>query len=315
MLAGAGLSGFGLFRALARYRDWRSACHDDEGDIVIGDGRLEVGQALVLAPGTRMAPADRGACPRLVQGSIVEISRKHCVIELDGRTRDRFYAVDCPSISGETQGGAHQDFDPWPSPGAEVTVTVTAASAVYRFTARLRDVRPTPCGLRLIVARPHILARVQRRKHARVGLDLPATFERVRSPQSSGGMGDDPATRRSPILHGAVRDMSGGGLRAHVGGVLRLNEIDALLRMFQPEATVRISLPIPALPRNAVFARVRTCGRAVTAGGLTVQVALEFLPMPIWEQEIVIQHVFQLQREQLRTAKMRRHDGQPGLCQ
>ena len=49
-------------------------------------------------------------------------------------------------------------------------------------------------------------------------------------------------------------------------------------------------------------------------GGLTLQVACQFLPMPSWEQELVIQHVFQLQREQLQTDKMRRNGHQSGVC-
>ncbi len=311
MLAGAGLSGFGLFRALARYRDWRSACQGDDGDIVIGDGRLEVGQGLILAVGTRMLPGDPSG---VAHGSIVEISRKHCVIVLEAPESGCSW-IDAGPVPPQGSREARGDALRWPGNGAEITVSVTAATAIYRFTARVRDVRRASDGLRIIFSRPGILTRIQRRKHARVGLDVPATFERVRSPQAPSGRGEVRANGRSPILHGAVRDMSGGGLRAHIGGVLRLQEIDTLLRLFQPEATVRVGLPFPALPGSAVLARVRSSGRAVTVGGLTVQVALEFLPMPAWERELIVQHVFQLQREQLRGAKLRRHDSQPGLCQ
>ncbi len=310
LLAGAGLSGFGLFRALARYRARRAEWDEEEGDIVIGDGKLVAGQSLTLMPGKHSASP--GAL-RSLEGSIVEISRKHCVIALDSKDAARLRG----SRSALAPAGIHGDLPgvaSWPCRGEEITVSVTAATAVYRFTTRVGDVSASENGTRLIISRPGILARIQRRRHARVALNAPAAFERVLSaqPPSQNRGGTAP---RGAILHGSVRDLSGGGLRANIGGLLRLSEIDSILRVFEPGATVQIGLQIPALPQSGVLARVRTSGRAVTLGGLTVYVAFEFLPMPVWEREIVIQHVFQLQREQLRATKLRRHGGQPGLCQ
>jgi len=280
LLAGAGLSVLGLLRSLLRYRHWRTVSREDDGDIVIGDGRLAAGQAITLAPGERMLSSDPSG---VIDGQIESITRKHCVLALD-------------SGSGLRKPAA------WSRAGAMITVSATAASEIYRFTARIRDVQTMSGRLRLIVSRPPILSCIQRRKHARVRLQVPASFERIDASDCG-------------AIHATVRDISGGGLRAEIGGILRMHELDAMLVQYQPGTTVRIALPFPALPRNAILARVRSSGRAVTAGGLTLQVACEFLPMPEWEQEIVIRHVFQFQREQLRTGKMRRHDCQPGFSQ
>jgi c-di-GMP-binding flagellar brake protein YcgR len=308
LVAGAGLSSFGLVRGLARYRDSRLANVDDEGEIVIGDGRLDVGQSLVVAPRARGRPMDPlGA----VSGRIESIGRKYYVLALDTEVPAQVARMATAVVLGD-QNDPLIDRAIWPCAGAMVTVSVTAAAEIYRFSGKIYDVQTTARGIRLFVSRPAVLARIQRRNHARVNLTVPATFERVSMPQSRSGAS---GVRIDAPVHGTVRNISGGGLHAQIGGVLRIHELDTMLRLFQPETTVRIGLPIPTLPRNALFARVRSAGRAVVAGGLTLQVACEFLPMPAWEQEIVIQHVFQFQREQLRNIRMRRHGSQPGFYQ
>ncbi len=312
MLAGAGLSGFGLFRSLARYRGWRTAAEQYEGEIVIGDGRLKVGLPLVLSMGRQRVPDNSAGSGT---GSIVEITAKHYVIELDDPLPDLRQALGGMQAACRLQSGARLESLFRPPPGTEVTVSVSTTTAVYQFTGRVRDLRPSVVGIRIIVARPSILARIQRRKHARAEFHAPATFKRVQSGKSSAGAGNGHALIYGPSYHGSVRDMSGGGLRAQIGGVMSLKEIEALLAQFQPDETVRIGLPIPALSGSAVLARVRTSGKAVTIGGLTVQVAFEYLSMPEWEREAVIQYVFELQREKMRSAKTRQHDGQPGICQ
>ena len=312
MLAGAGLSGFGLFRSLTRYRGWRTATEQYEGEIVIGDGRLKVGLPLVLSMGRQRVPDNSAGSGT---GSIVAITAKHYVIELDDPLPDLRQALGGTQAACRVQSGARIESLFRPLPGTEVTVSVSTATAVYQFTARVRDLRTSVVGIRIIVARPSILARIQRRKHARAELCAPATFERVRSKASSARAGEDRLLTYGPIYHGTIRDMSGGGLRAQIGSVTSLREIESLLQQFQPDETVRIGLPIPVLCGAAVLARVRTSGIAVTVGGLTVQVAFEYLPMPEWEREAVIQYVFGLHREKMRTAKTRRHDGQPGICQ
>jgi c-di-GMP-binding flagellar brake protein YcgR len=311
LMAGAGLSILGIVRGLAKYRDWWLAAVEDEGDIVIGNGQLEVGQTLILAPGDRSQPADPVG---VISGQIESIGPKYYVLALDTELPDR-----SKERADGIHFGGHSDFDIDPAArycaGAMVTVRVTAATEIFRFTTKIQDVQATADGTRLFVSRPRVLARIQRRRHVRVNLNVPATFERVSTAllrQAESGMG---AVRMHAPLHGTVRNISSGGLHAQIGGVLRIHELDMMLGLFQPESTVCIGLPIPSLPRNAVLARVRSAGRAATHGGLTLQVTVEFLPMSAWDQKIINEHVVQFQREQLRDKKMRRHGSQPGICQ
>jgi hypothetical protein len=327
LVTGAGLSGFGLLRALARLRDRQNARLDDDGEIVLGAGRLAAGQPVVLA---RIGSDGLRDASRDTAGAIVEMTGKHCVIALDPDSRSVSARGQAALAGGSAlrspgggrrptaaRGGADSpggealaEWSGGNAPGAMVWVTVTAASELYRFTARIRDAHQAADGVRVVVARPAALTRIQRRRHFRVGLKVPATFERVSAPGSSPS-----APARGGPVHGAVHDLSAGGLRAHVGGVLQLADLDMLLARFTPGATVRIGLPFPALPGHSVLARVLSSSRAAAHGGLTLQIACEFLPMSAWEQEIVIGHVFELQREQLRARRKRPHDSQPSFCQ
>ena len=294
LVTGASLAGAGLVRSLARQRDWFLADSDDEGEIAIGDGRLEAGQSVMVAPGDRRFAADPSG---VVAGQIASIGRKHCVLALD------FWPGATERLNNRASSESRSEpFHPqWPNVGANVTVTVNARAEVYRFAARIRNSQQADGELRLFVARPGILTRIQRRRHARVTLDVPATFERVWSTGSD--VSRIGALRTSAPIHGTVRNISGSGLRANVGGVLRIHELDAMLRLFAPETIVRIGLPFPSLPRTSLLARICSSARAATPGGLALQIACQFLPMPVWEQENVIQHVFQLRREQTWTAE------------
>ncbi len=314
LVAGAGLTGLGLMRTLARSHKWRLATHEDQDQIVIGDSRLSVGQTVTVAQDSRSRHELLG---ETLSGEIVEITRSHCVISVDrlrsrgGGVADRLAGND----TGDTSTGRDNGRDGWIEPGSAVTVCVTAAGELYRFSTRIKDSHRTSRDLRMYFPRPATLARIQRRRHLRIGLDLPATFERIWSADEWSSPASERPGSQNRILHGTVRDLSAGGLRADIGGVQRLIDLDHVVSQYTPESTVRIGLPFPALPRNAIFARVRSCARGVTRGGLTAQMACEFLPMPVWEQDIVVQHVFRLHREALRAAKMRRNGGQPGLCQ
>jgi c-di-GMP-binding flagellar brake protein YcgR len=310
LAAGAGLSSLGLFRSYARFRDWRPASQEDAGEIVLGDGRIAVGQSVVVAAPTRDPATDPGSS---AAGSITELTRSNCVLTLDDVVHASLPLhgnLGAPLASAGADGSGSY----WKR-GAQVSVTVTAASELYRFSARIRDVISHSNGIRLVISRPAFLVRIQRRKHARVPLAVPATIEHAWMLPDARGSSAAPIIRTSSPIHGTVRDLSGGGFRAHIGGASGLQQIDTLLKVFQPESTVRVRLPIPTLPDGAVLARIVSSGRAVTSGGLTVAIACEFLPMPPWEQEIVIQHVFQFQREMSKARKMGQYGGQSGLRQ
>jgi c-di-GMP-binding flagellar brake protein YcgR len=310
LASGAGLSGLGLIRSVARFRERRSLLPEDGGEYVIGDGRLAAGQSIVVAPGIRGFAGDPAG---VTSGMVADMSRNQCVLALDSEPPlDNCAPESCiSSFRGERPNGLAGGW----TRGAQVTVSVTASSEIYRFSSRIRDVVAGPNGTRIVVARPSFLVRIQRRKHARVPFAVPATIEREWTSPDSPSDTDHRALHSTAPIHGTVRDLSGGGLQAHVGGVMGLRQLDSLLRLFQPESTVRVRLPIAGLPQSALLARVVASRRAVTAGGLTLSIACEFLPMPNWERELVIQHVFQCQRELSKNRKAVPHGGQSGLRQ
>jgi c-di-GMP-binding flagellar brake protein YcgR len=304
LIAGAALAGFGLLRSIVRWRDWKCADRYDDSEVVFGDIELEVGQSASIAPSERTLAGDS---PGDISATITALSRKQCVLLLERET-------DLVDSYAESCGAR-------PLIGETVIVSVTGKTALYRFTSRVRDIRVIykPDGgvdHSLVVSRPIWLSRVQRRQHARVDLKLPVTFERVWSQFSEGSSptSTQPLQTGTP-MHGSVHNLSGGGLRAQIGGILGLQELDHLLKLFAPETTVRLRLPWSALPENALLARVRTCERAASRGGLTLQVTCEFLPMPAWEQELVISYVFRLQRERLKKGEMQRYDRQSSVYQ
>jgi hypothetical protein len=288
--AGAGLYGFGLLRGLVRRHSERSndaIAGAGEGEIVLGAGKLEPGLRAELTVTGREANQERKWDH---SGSIEAVTRGSCVVRLDcgapGRCTAHWSANGHYCACGE----------PLPQAGAQVTGTVTAAGALYRFSSRLQDIGSAGDSVSLVLARPTILMRIQRRRDARVGIVLPATFECVWSPDPFQSP-ERPASRGGRALHGTVRDLSGGGLRGQIGGVLDLRQIDSLLETFRPDAIVRVCLPFPASERNTFTVRVLSSARTAVPGGLTVQVACAFLPMSEWEHESILTYVMLLQRD------------------
>src|SRR5262249_13036099 len=157
---------------------------------------------------------------------------------------------------------------------ATVEVTVTGETALFRFSARIGDVRPDsskPEQCHLTLPRPLCLARIQRRQHVRVAMPIPATFEPASDFAQEAGQpveaGRAEAEAHLP-MHGVVLDLSGGGLRAEVGRAMGAKEAAQLVDSFVPGTVMRIRLPLPALSDVKLLARVRICERAAVRGGL-----------------------------------------------
>lgn len=299
VVAGAGLSGFGICRRLSRYQQLRDADCGDETEIVIGDSLLRVGQHVTIATGIRVPERDLSSA---VDGRIGTISRRHCVIEIEPE-----FAIGSPRPRPLASRPLHGPYNGL-NRGDSIMVTLTFAQEAYRFTARVRELQVDAGAARLVVTRPGTLARLQRRRYVRAALNAPATFERHWQTRAAAPRNSSDASPSGGIVHGSVQDISGGGLRANVGGVLSLHELDRLLDLFPPDAAIRVCLPFPALDRNAVLARIRTAKRTAVRGGLTLQVTCEFLPLQRWEQEIVIRHVSEILDEYARTGSCR-HTG------
>jgi hypothetical protein len=290
LIAGAGLSGIGLWRSVVRFRQWKRASSGLEGEIMLGDQALRAGQPVAFYPDDPEQSRSEALC-----GQIREIQRKTLILTLD-------------AMPAEPRRAAFADtLRPGSPLGVTAVVIVTGETALYRFSARVVDVRADstrPGSLRLTLSRPLWLARIQRRQHVRVAMPIPATFERVgESFPETGPLVPAKSASAAPSLplHAAILDLSGGGLRAEVGRAMGAREAALLVEAFVPGTLVSVRLPLPALSDAVLLARVRTCERTAVRGGLGVRLACQFLPMPHWEQEMLIHHIFRAQNEQLKT--------------
>ena len=264
LTAGAGLACFGLLRDWTRFRQWRRVRgQGQEGDIVLGDRALKVGQTAQIR-----------------DAAYPDILRDATICSLEKRTlRLRLERQPLPA---KTEA---------PKRGAILSLTVAADGAVFRFDAPVVDI--APCAAErgdclVTVKRPTWLTRIQRRHHVRIPIALPATFEFAHPTNR--------LTERT-AQHGIVVDLSGGGLCADIGGALGALDSEELLEALTPDTILRARLPIPALT-DPLLVRVCLSERVAVRGGLGVRVACEFLPLPPWEQDLIVQHIFRHQTEQ-----------------
>lgn len=271
---GAALVSISLIKSTGRFRQWKNVQDWHAGEIVLADRQLTPGQiAQVFEEG--LPPGESAG----YAATLATIEKRTVTLALE---RDS---------AGEREVEAQCG---WPVLGSSVAIAFPGATALYQFVAQVRDLRRDPeCPAQwlLTVPRPVWLARVQRRKHVRASIDMPATFEAA---------GPDSSSR--PPLHGILIDLSGGGLRARVGNVMRPGECASLIDAFEPGTVVNVRIPVPALSNSPLLARVRSSQRIAVLGGLGLQLACEFLPMPSWEQELLVQHIFRAQRD--RWARM-----------
>lgn len=287
LTAGAGCSCVGLTRSVLRFRQWKQATAELEGEIVLGDRALQAGQTITVS--IYDPQANDGEA---IRGQICAIQKKTLTLTLEAAFSEGHFQDE----------GVSRRF----AVGATVVVTVTGERALYRFTARVGDMRADAVNARqslLTVVRPLWLGRIQRRQHVRVAMPIPATFERATHYTSEGGSiqraKPGPAEGYMP-LHGSVIDLSAGGLMAEVGSALGAKEAAKLVEAFVPGTILRVRLPLPALS-DSLLARVRSCERAVSRGGLGVRLACQFLPMSHCDQEMLVHHIFRAQKDLLRT--------------
>ncbi len=278
-LMGVGLTFFGLCRNGLLCWQWRRVRRDQEGEIEIGADALHAGQEASLALTQDLARGSHFA-PRPAR--VLEVGKRTLTLRLE---RARTFEVS----DRAGQAGAASPF----ALGATVTVTVTASTALYRFSARVRDWRAAGEDERLLtLARPLWLARIQRRQHARAKVALPVTLERA------------PDNRAGNLLYLPQRatlvNLSGGGVCLELAGALGVGEAARVQKTVAPGQILRLRLPLGGLAGQPLLVRVLTSEKMAARGGLGVRVTCCFLPMASWEQELIIAHVFDVQRGLLR---------------
>jgi hypothetical protein len=104
----------------------------------------------------------------------------------------------------------------------------------------------------------------------------------------------------SPFRTAKLLNLSGGGFCAELGPIASLHEVDRLLEELRTERSLRSHFRLPGLSGTILVARVRVAERTALSGGIGVRVACEFVELPSWERELVIQQVFRVQKETLR---------------
>ena len=274
---GALLVGLSLARSAGYIVPWQRSRAEDEGETVLLEHQIQPGQSVALRAGEKT-----DALP--VQGTIVSVNKRTILLTLENEAAGSARASAWTGRVGET-----------------VTLTVTGSRALFQFRTTMRDVRPAPARPEtwcVEVARPLWMARMQRRRHARIPLQATAEFEHA---EPSSGLSSSASRRpfdRLPFL-GRVSSLSGCGLSAEVCGVFGANEAAQMLAGLPPDTILRVRLPMPAL--SPLLARVCRSERMVVRGGLGIRLACEFLPMPDWEQELLISQLFRIQREHLHS--------------
>lgn len=190
------------------------------------------------------------------------------------------------SLSVEWEGDSAGQMPPKsPAVGEVLIVEVTGRHALYQFKATVRDSREDaerPAKCLIVIARPTEIRSYQRRRSPRSQVPVPATFElaecRSKLPQ-----------------HGTIKDISVGGLRAEIGSMVTVSEASQLVATYKTGTLLRIRLPLPLIPGEGIFARVCSCERTAQRGGLGVRLACEFLPMPDFDPDLLVNHLFRTQ--------------------
>lgn len=177
-----------------------------------------------------------------------------------------------------------------PQTGDSIQVTLTQETGLYRFSTVVREVRADrrrPGTYRVEAASPFWLTHLQRRQHVRTRVQFSADFA-LSIPGEQG-----------LLLPGTVTDLSGGGFRAELRGAYSARQAEDLLAMLSAGTTLQFRLPVPGLAETTLTAQVRTSERTAVKGGIGIRLCCEFLPMAIWERDLIVGYVFRAQREYL----------------
>lgn len=277
LISGAAISCFGLWQNSRKYAEWKriKAAHD--GDVLPVDDRLQSGAAGTIIPISKQNPNEKTPT---FHAELDHIEKRHLLVNME---------PDSEMIQNIKMAGGHFGI----VAGSAVNLTITTKHALYQLdtvvvSSEVDSERPGRVKLRL--ARPFWMARIQRRKHVRVPLSAHALFDYAEAAP--------PAP--DPIM-GQIVNLSGGGVRVEMGRPCTANEAEELLSRYEPGTLLRFRLGLPAFRGTALLARVCSRQRTVVRGGLDVQIACEFMPMASWEQELLISHIFRAQRVLLKS--------------
>ncbi len=279
------LSMLGLRHSSERFWHWRRVRQMHAGEIVAGDGTLQVGQEAALLPVSQPVDATENT---VYSASIIEVG-KQIVMRLD---RDE---IETLAVSRAYQ----QEVDTLE--GLPLAIQVRGAGALYRFEGKIRKIDSDKTGQKshcLITLKcPLWLARIQRRNHLRMPFTLPVDFQLMT--ETAGGK--LVAAKCAPVS-GTLVDLSGGGLCANVGTGGAPSGAAQMIDNYPPGSILLVRHSLPLLSQTPLYVRVLKRETVVVRGGLGMRMACAFLPMKSWEQDILVQQVFRAHREHLRVS-------------
>ena len=311
LAAGMALIVASLLQSSERFWHWKRARQAHQGEIVASEGVLRVGQTLAFAcpPKTPNNTASKtfpykantlnafdsrvGTDTRSLMGNDPPTVRGVIGRVVEQRRGLLVFALESDEITPSPVSSVTRYA---PNVGDMLTLLATGASEMYRFEAKTQAVHPDPNAPNRTLVTVKLqfwLARIQRRQHVRASVQAGATLRPAVS-------GDKITGNRAESVRCLLLDLSGGGLRLEVANTHSPHAIARLCAALPSGSVVDVALDLPLLRGETLRVRVKSCQRVVARGGLALRLRGEFVRLPAYQQEIIISHVFQAQRECLR---------------
>lgn len=305
LTTGLALVAVSLLQSSERFWHWKQARQTQQGETVPSEGVLRVGQTLTFdclpKPVTTMASmrpiSDPTACdtanaalmmcPQNVQENKRPSGRGVVGRVLEQQRGLLVFALETEEI---TPSRTSRIVRFTPSVGDTLTLLATGADEMYRFEAQAQTVHADPHAPNrtlVTVKLPSTLTRIQRRQHVRASIQTGATLQTVAAKPNQS---DAPCTQ--PVRCALV-DLSGGGLRMEVANAHSPHAIARLHDCLPSGVVVDIDLDLPLLRGSAVRTRIHSCQRVATRGGLALCLRGEFIQLPSWQQEAIVNYVAQ----------------------
>lgn len=219
----------------------------------------------------------------MVKQSLLKLQQKIMIIDPSDSMRYKSLIAevdtDSLSITVPFRQGGQLAFDR----GSKLRVEFAVKDAIYSFEATVIDRKKSNQVPLLVINRPAMFSRRQRRDFVRLPLLLPVSFRVLASNNDSSN------PKISEVITGKTVDISGGGLQ--VACSTRVNRNDKILLSLRPEDGNPQSLSLSGTVSwvdEDVYTR-------------TVRFGLNFSEIKELEQERIIKFIFSKMRQRTQT--------------
>jgi c-di-GMP-binding flagellar brake protein YcgR len=214
---------------------------------------------------------------------MLKVQQKIMIIDPSNRVRYKSLIAevdtDSLSITVPFRQGGQMAFDR----GCKLRVEFAVKDAIYSFEATVINRKKSNQVPLLVINRPTMFSRRQRRDFVRLPLLLPVSFRVISSNDDSSN------AKISEVITGKTVDISGGGLQ--VACSTRVNRNDTILLSLRPEDGNPQSLSLSGTVSwvdEDVYTR-------------TVRFGLNFAEIKELEQERIIKFIFNKMRQRTQT--------------